>query len=233
MTGPLRRIRRAALAARATVAATVAGWALEPLERDEATGARLFAHRPAGPRLPETAARVREALRLLAASRPTNIRWLRRHVRQVVFVSSLGRPAAFERVSASIFIEVDPRTDLDAGAYVAILAHEITHARIYAGNPFVRDTTSHRVRIERRCAREELAALTAIDPAHPFVPWSRERAEGARDAELVLGPADRRMVRRLGYRRYRRLRLPPFLARGLVKLLGPEEPSSRAKDGAA
>lgn len=144
-------------------------------------------------------------------------RWLRRHVNVIVIGRSIGPVAAFNHHGRAIMFDVQAGKHLDLHAVAAILVHEVTHARIAAGTPSsVGDSTEARIRIERRCAREELDFLTNVDPSHPLVAWRRATLSSSNASDVVWTDSGH-VMRRRTYRRLRELGLPRWMARQFAR----------------
>ncbi|MCC7000917.1 MAG: hypothetical protein IT357_02085 [Gemmatimonadaceae bacterium] len=163
---------------------------------------------------------VVDAVRVLEEACPTHHRWLKRTVRQIVLVPPMPALAAFDRFGGGIEVNCEIGAKWDIAAVAAVLVHEATHARIASLG--VEASSSRldelRGRIERRCVREQLAALRRIAPEHPLVEWSQRILADETNDAMVPSEGERRVMLRRTYHRLRTAGAPRWLSRFAVSV---------------
>lgn len=142
--------------------------------------------------------------RLFDAS-PVHARWAQQGVERILFLDGSPHAAAFIAQGRQLILPLDLDDRFDVATVAMLLAHEAAHARLArAGFAAPYESLSAQVRVERRCAREQLDALRAVAPMHSSISWAETLAADERLASRIgLGNARRtlpfaRRLKRIG-----------------------------------
>lgn len=186
--------------------------------RERTTGVKVFDASAEDPNVLETHRLMLEAISMLDDHSKIHVRWMRRCVQQILLARSLGSPASFDQLGRSIFLDCTLGARYDAVAIAAMLAHEIAHSRVaMSGVRLSAKRFDLRVRVERRCVREQLEALLRIDQNHYFVRWSREVLDSGSESQFTRSSAEERAARRRVYRQMRERGVPRWISRITVR----------------
>lgn len=221
----LHRWQSRARALRSRVISRLMAGSLTSVGCENSAGIEVFDASAEHSTMLETHRRTIDAITLLHETCPIHIQWMRRCAKRIVLARPLGSPASFDQVSQSIFLDCELGAHYDVVAIAAMLVHEIAHSRIAAaGVATSAKRLDLRVRVERRCVREQLEALLRIDPSHFFVQWSRELLESRAQSELLPTIDEESIARRRAYRRMRASGVPSWISRLTIRAVRSPRP---------